>query len=271
METIKFVAFGDSNINILGALKTKNFDIYKFSGISMKSIVNKTEHYDKIVNILKKGNYDCAFFLFGVVDVNFYYYYKKYKKNEEDVENKMYEYTKEYVKLIDELNVKNKYILGILPSHIFTEDFKEALQVYGTLTENECEKINIDDIEMVSRNNRVKNMNSIIRKECKKTKSDITFCNIYDYVTENDKLKDIFYLKHNPCNIHQVYEYLLLVYLKKCLNFLLKYYNYRKLIKSMEYNFNNYFKDACARNNKSCMYEQNKFDINKINKVLDNI
>lgn len=104
----KFIAFGDSNINILSPLKNKNFKIYKFKGISMRSLLSN--HRDKILEKCKKKYYDYGFFMFGVVDINFYYYYKKYHDNQQDILEQIYARTKEYVEFINSLPIKNKYI-----------------------------------------------------------------------------------------------------------------------------------------------------------------
>ena len=43
----------------------------------------------------------------------------------------MCNYVKEYVKIINNLSVSNKYIFGILPSHIKTTYFKKSLINYN--------------------------------------------------------------------------------------------------------------------------------------------
>ena len=225
MAEKNFVAFGDSNVNILAPLQNEHFKIYKFKGVSIKSILNKKDQFNDIVNALKKKKFDCAFFIFGVVDMNFYYYYKTYEQEEKNMMDKIYDYLPEYVSLVNNLSASNKCIIGILPSHIPTSNFKKMLEIYNTLSPKKYntlspEKIkNIDDsdITISIRNERVKKINSILSAEC--DKKNILFCDIYDQITQNDILNDIFYLKHNPHNIHQNYEYLLLVYLKKCLHF----------------------------------------------------
>ena len=202
--------------------------------------------------------------MFGVVDINFYYYYKKYVQNESDILDKMYSYTKNYIELIDSLPVKQKYILGILPSHIKTEDFKSTLKKYirDDMSDEQINMIPDEDIDIKMRNIRVKNMNNLITKYCDE-KNNVNFCNIYDYITDNDELKSIFHLKHN--------KYLLVVYLNKYMKFLLKYYDYDMLLKRMEKNFNKYFKRTCKKNNVMYLYEKNKFNIKMINDYVKKI
>ena len=54
MAEKNFIAFGDSNVNILAPLQNEHFKIYKFKGVSIKSVLNKKDHYNDIVNALKK-------------------------------------------------------------------------------------------------------------------------------------------------------------------------------------------------------------------------
>lgn len=238
----KFIAFGDSFINMFSpflSFKTHIFKINKYKGATMKGIINKNENYDDILAKLNKYDYDYAFFGFGQVDFFFYYYFKKYVKNENNVLEKMYDNAEEYVLNISELpNVKQKIIFGILPSHIKNEIYKDFLVGYGIVSKELIDSIPIDDMDYYERNKRIIHYNNLLAKHCKKY--NIIFCNVYDYLMINNKVVDIVLLKHNERNIHINYEILLLVYLKKCLKFLLQYYDINEIYNIMEYNYNKY-------------------------------
>ena len=113
---MKIAAFGDSNVNILNGL---NFDrriisIYKLKGVNIKGLLNKNNSYNKIVNILNNKKYDICFFIFGSVDLNFYYFYKKYQNNDDQIFEKIKKYMESYVHLIKNLpNIKIPIILNI--------------------------------------------------------------------------------------------------------------------------------------------------------------
>ena len=70
----KFIAFGDSFINIFSTFSTMNthtFKICKYKAATMKGLLNKNENYTKILNTLKSNTYDYVFFGFGKVDFFF--------------------------------------------------------------------------------------------------------------------------------------------------------------------------------------------------------
>jgi hypothetical protein len=106
---MKIVVFGDSFSNIF--IPIKNIEIHTFIGASIKGIVNKSDKYQKILQISKNTKYDIGIFLFGFVDINFYYYYKTYYKNSTNVFDKIIEYSKEYIHIIKSLpNIKKKLL-----------------------------------------------------------------------------------------------------------------------------------------------------------------
>lgn len=92
-----------------------------------------------------------------------------------------------------------------------------------------------DDIDIKLRDQRVEELNQIMQDEC--STLSIAFCNIFDIITTNDIMHLIFYLSHNPSNVHHRYEYLLLVYLHTCFPWLKKELNMEKLIRYMEKRF----------------------------------
>ena len=240
MNSKKFIAFGDSFINTFSTLSNKNFKVCKFKAATMKGIINKNDNYKKILNILEKNNYDYSFFGFGQVDFFFSYYFKKYLDNEDKILQKMYNYAEEYVKVISNLkNIKNKIILGILPNHIKNENYRKFLINYGIFTDENINIVFDEDIDYVSRNSRIIQFNILLSKYCKTY--SIQFFSIYnDLIDKKGNVHSIILLKHNALNVHINYEILLLVYLKKCLNFLLKYYNIKDIYILMEKYYNEY-------------------------------
>ena len=243
MNNTQFIAFGDSFINTfstLSALSKKNFKTVKFKGATFKGIVNKNENYEYILKLLKTNSYDYGFFGFGQVDLFFSYYYNKYLKNDPDTLKKMYENAEEYVKIISNLkNIKNKIILGVLPNHIKNEIYRDFLTGYGTFNHENIHLVEDEDMDYLFRNSIIIHYNNFLSKYCKVY--NVQFCNVYNNLIDNNgDVHKIVILKHNYRNIHINYEILLLVYLKKCLNFLLKYYDIEKIYDIMEYRYNEY-------------------------------
>jgi len=141
------------------------------------------------------------------------------------------------------------------------------LKNYDTLNKQQLKNIDDSDISIEIRNQRVIQMNQLLENHCKKY--NMNFCNIFDYITKNSLLDDIFYLKHNPSNIHQKYEYLLIVFLNTCLKFLKQYYDYDTLLNEIEIKFNKYYWMACQKQKYTDsqlteVYEKGKFDKNEI-------
>lgn len=97
--------FGDSNIYLFKGVKSQlnNVVLGKFAGIPIKSLLNKTEHYNKLLKLIKTNKVTHGFFMFGLVDINFYYYYKKYVGGDPDIYSKIKSYAEEYVREIKNL------------------------------------------------------------------------------------------------------------------------------------------------------------------------
>jgi hypothetical protein len=270
---IKFVAFGDSFINLFSSLKNNEFRIYKFKGAPIKGLINKNENYKTIKRITEKIKIKYGFFGFGQVDFFFYIYKKKYLDNNINILNDIYNNCEEYVKLISELsNIENKYILGIYPNHIKNENYKKFLTIYNIFNQENINLISDDDIEYNIRNLRIKEYNLLLEKYCKKY--NINFCNIYDNLVDNNgKVHEILLLKHNPFNIHINYEILLFIYLKKCLKFLLKYYRLQDIYNIAEKNNNNYIKNILKKSNtfNKLNFKQMKFNKKIILKFINTI
>jgi hypothetical protein len=242
MNNIKFIAFGDSFINTFSTLTNENFKVFKFKASTMKGIINKNENYKKILNKLENNKYDYGIFCFGQVDFFFSYYFKKYLEKDDKTLEKMYNYAEDYVKVISNLkNIKNKIILGVLPNHIANENYKKFLIGYGIFTIDNINLVSDEDIDYISRNSIIIQFNILLSKYCKIY--NIIFCNVYNNLIDSSGyLHNCLLLKHNELNVHINYEILLLVYLKKCLNFLLKFYDINKIYKIMEIQYNKYIR-----------------------------
>jgi hypothetical protein len=267
----QYLFVGDSNINVFSSLTSqlKYVTIHKFKGVSIKSVVNKKDHYDELLKIMRKRSYTDIFCMFGVVDVNFYYYFKKYLNGELDIFEKMKLYVVDFVKLISELNVKTKHIFGIMPSHVKSKHFKSMLTTYGVFNNTNIDLVPDSDCKSISRNARISELNAIIKKECEKR--DIDYCDIYNEITTNNKINKMFRLGHNPINVHANYEYLLLVYLNKCVKFVKNELNYEKLLDFIENDFNKYLKKTLQKNKIEDQYEKLKFNKVKIISFINNL
>ena len=270
----KYLFLGDSNVYIFDYLKNYGAKIVKFKGTPIKGIVNKNENYEKIINIIQRFRPEYIFLIFGVVDLNFYYYFKKYRENKIDIFEQIKLYVKEYVKIVSELNVKNKYIIGVLPSQIRDKYFKITLKAYGILTEEEIKKISESDLSIQNRNKRIEEINNIIQNECKKY--NINFCNIYNLTTKKYKMRKIFTLgEYGRVNIHHRYEYLLLIFINSCLSFLTKNIDYDKVISDLEKEFNDYISERIFKNKQlnkdeqNKLYEKTRFNKEKITKYIN--
>lgn len=270
---------GDSNVYIFSYFTKYGVKVIKYKGSPIKGIVNKNEIYQKIIENINKFKPTDLFLVFGIVDLNFYYYFKKYTENKEDIFEDIKEYVKEYVKIVSEMNVKNKNIIGILPSAIKDRYFRESLQIYGIISKDTADKIPKEDLLMVNRNKRTEIINSILEEECKKY--NINFCNIFSFITKDHKLVKLFSLgKIGTRNIHHRYEYLLIVFIKTCLNYLIKGKNLNSIIDELKIKFNNYIKDKIyvdikkthtnkTKEEKDKLYKQSKFSKKKITKFIN--
>ncbi len=272
---------GDSNVYIFDYFRKFGAKIVKFKGAPMKGIVNKNENYKLLLNNINRFKPTDLFLVFGVVDLNFYYYFKKYKENKQNIFEDMKNYAKEYVKVVSELNVKNKYIIGILPSPIKDKYFRETLKIYGILPEDIANTITEDDLLMVNRNKRIEIINNILEEECKRY--NVNFCNISSIITKDYQLIKLFSLgKYSRYNIHHRYEYLLIIFIKKCLNFLIKNKDFDTIVDELKSVYNNYIKNRIyddlkerhtkkTKEEKDALYKKTKFSKKKILKFINKI
>jgi len=263
---VKIVVFGDSFSNIFLTLKSFGVTIYKFKGATIKGLLNKNENYNKILSVLEKNHYDIGIFVFGFVDLNFYYYHKTYKTDNTDVFDTIMKYSKDYVDFIASLpNIKKKVIIGVMPSPVDNENFIKSIIIYGSLDENDVKKIKPIDYSIYTRNNRTFDFNLQVERYAKQ--SDIYCCNqYYNLIDSNYDIYEIFKLPHNQHNIHINFEYMLVYLLNTCMRFLLKYFNYNSIIKKAAKNYDEYMKNKS--NQYDIIYEDNIFDIDKINKFI---
>jgi len=260
---------GDSNVYIFNYFRKFGAKIVKFKGAPIKGLVNKNDNYRALISNIKRFKPDHIFLIFGVVDLNFYYYFKKYKENKKNIFEDIKTYVKDYVKMVSELDVKNKYILGILPSPIKDKYFRDTLVGYGILTEEEVKNVTDDDIMMVNRNKRIEQINNILKTECEKY--NINLCDIFPFTTKKYKLRKLFSLgTYSRLNIHHRYEYLLIIFINSCLSFLTKDKDMNIIINDLEKIFNDYIsdriydKEELTKEEKDKLYEKTKFDKEKI-------
>lgn len=269
---MKIIAFGDSFVNIFQALKGNKFKIIKFKGALIQGLVNRNENYYNMMKVLNGNHYDYGFFVFGNVDLNFYFYKKKYIDGVSDniIEDTIFNNAEKYVKLIGTLpNIKNKYILNVFPSKINDKNFKNVLSIYDILPKNKLNNVNNNNIKYKNRNVKIIKFNHLLQKYC--NIYNINYCNVYNEITNNKKYLDkIFKLDHNPYNIHFNNEYILIVFLNYCLSFLCNkkiLYSYEDIIvKAKECN-DEYIDRLSERNGK----KYHRFDIHQIEKYINNL
>jgi len=272
------IFFGDSNVQIFEYFKKFGARVIKFSGAPIKGLVNKNDNYAKIVDTIARNKPTDIVMIFGIVDINFYYYMKKYKENNSDVFENIKSYVKDYVKIVSELNVKNKYIIGILPSVIKNKYFRDSLENYIKLPSEIAKSIPDEDIRMVGRNQRTEIINDILAVECKKY--NINFCNIFPYVTKNYKMLSLFSLgEYGKYNIHHKYEYMLIVMISTCLKFLVDHIDVSTMIDDLKSEFNKYIKNRIyskssrhrekTNEEKDLLYRATRFSRKKILKFLE--
>jgi len=269
---MKIIAFGDSFVNIFQSLKGNKFKIIKFKGALIQGLVNKNENYYNMKKILKGNNYDYAFFVFGNVDLNFYFYKKKYIDgvSEDIIIDTILNNAEKYVRLINTLsNIKNKYILNVFPSTISDKNFKYVLGKYFILPENKLNNVENENIKYKNRNMYMIKFNNLLEKYC--NIYNVNYCNIYNEITNSKKYLDkIFKLNHNPYNIHFNNEYILIVFLHYCLSFLSNkkiLYSYKDITIRAKKCSDNYIDRLSERDKK----KYPRFDINEIETYINKI
>jgi hypothetical protein len=265
---VKFVAFGDSFVNIFYALKSIDFEIIKFKGALIQGLVKYNDNYKKMIKILHKKKYDYGFFVFGNVDLNFYFFKKKYIDNvpENEIVNTILTNAKKYIELIKNLkNIKNKYVINVFPSTISDKNYKFLLKKYGVILEDKINNINNKNIIYTKRNGLVMDFNALLDKYSKLY--NINFCNVYNLIVDSKyHLNKIFKLQHTELNIHFNNEYVLMVFIHTCLSFLSKYYdNIELLIKKTS---DEYIDRLVLRNKTN--YIKNRFNLKKIKLFIKN-
>jgi hypothetical protein len=149
------------------------------------------------------------------------------------------------------------------------------------LTEDVAKTIPEEDLLMVNRNKRIETINSILEEECKKYNVD--FCNIFPLITKEYKLIKLFSLgKYSRYNIHHRYEYLLIIFIKMCLKFLIKDRDFDKIVDELKSVYNDYIKNRIyddskekhtekTKEEKDALYKKTKFSKKKILKFVNDI
>jgi len=262
---VKIIAFGDSFVNILYSLKSNDFEIVKCKGALIQGLVKHNENYEMIIKKLNKNKYDYGFFVFGNVDMNFYYFKKRYIDNvpEDEIINTILTNAEKYVKLIKDLkNIKNKYIINVFPSTVADKNFKTILVKYGIIEEDKINNVNNKNIKYSKRNNLVIEFNNLLDKYSKL--NNIHFCNIYNFIVDKkNHLHNIFKLQHNKLNIHFNNEYILMVFINTCLSFLWKTEEeYNNIVEKIKKTSDEYTNRLSNRNKKE--YSKNRFNLKKI-------
>jgi len=262
---VKIIAFGDSFVNIFYALKSNDFEIVKCKGALIQGLVKHNENYEKIIKILNKNKYDNGFFVFGNVDMNFYFFKKKYvdKVPEDEIINTILSNAEKYVKLIQSLkNIKNKYIINVFPSTVADKNFKTMLFKYGIIPEDKINNVNNKNIKYTKRNNLVVEFNNLLDKYSKL--NNIHFCNIYNFIVDKkNHLHKIFKLQHTSLNIHFNNEYILMVFINTCLSFLWKTTEeYNNIVEKIKQTSDEYIDRLVERNKKNHL--DNRFNLKKI-------
>jgi hypothetical protein len=224
------IVFGDSFIGPLTLINDPNLLVYKFTGASIKGLLNNdNENRKKIIKVLNNhNNIKCMLFMFGYVDLCFRYYYNKFVKKKI---YKMNSLIKEYVEFISKLECNNccKMIFQVFPSTIKDEHVFDSLINYKILTKEHVKLISNNERNRLSNFNfRYKmynKFNNLIKKYCKIY--NINFINLDKSLLNDDKtLKLNFYNSASIYNIHLLWEPLIPILLSK-----IKICNIKKIYK----------------------------------------
>jgi len=262
---VKSIAFGDSFVNILYSLKSNDFEIIKYKGALIQGLVKHNENYEMIIKKLNKNKYDNGFFVFGNVDMNFYFFKKRYIDNvpENEIINTILTNAEKYVNLIKSLkNIDNKYIINVFPSTVADKNFKIMLIKYGIIPEDRITNVNDKNIKYSKRNNLVIKFNDLLEKYSKL--NNIHFCNIYNLIVDKkNHLNKIFKLQHTSLNIHFNNEYILMVFINTCLSFLWETpEEYNNIVEKIKQTSDEYIDRLVERNKKEHL--DNRFNLKKI-------
>jgi hypothetical protein len=269
MKVPSAIAFGDSFINIFSTIKNKDFKIYKLTGATVKGLINKNENYTQIINLLNTNYYTYGFFNFGFVDVNFYYFYKKYKNNihpEFNFDN-ILKYIDDYVCFIKSLkNIKYKIILSIIPNPVKEKYIKNTFLYYKVLNSTEIESIDNNDLNEKVMFERTMMFNNYLSKSC--LEHQIKFINFSEKISTNNSINSLFKLAHNKSNIHVNFEYILIYLLNNDLKFLTNFYDYEQIIQTAKQNYDKYLYSALKKHNKIELFDKYKFNYDKLQKFF---
>jgi len=210
----KILAIGSSSVNIFKALESKDFTIFKFKGISMKSIINETKHYHLLLKFLNNKTFDYCIHVFGEVDLNFYYYYKKFIMNEEP---NIFKIPQLYCNLIKTLpNIKKHIVINVPYSPTSTDFFilqlKTYLFDYADQINNQL--IPKEECSIKFRQTMIDKFNILLEKNC--IINNYKFINFNKYIiNKNYTVNKLFIITYSPVNIHLFFEHVLLVILYK--------------------------------------------------------
>lgn len=233
--------------------------IYIEVSTPIAGLVKQNKNYENIIKILNSTPTKIGVFVFGEVDLAFYYFYKKYIQHKSHVFNTIVSNLKKYVALIASLpNIEKKIIINIPPPFIATSKYIIALEHYINLPPNA--NIDTNDIKYSTRLKKCIDANIIIKDECEKY--NIKFINSLPYMLDKkNQLHNIFILHHNRINVHGNFEYMLLLYLH-LYDFDLPKSTINSTIKNIKKCQNKYIES---------LYKKQKYKISDIKKIICNI
>ena len=208
---MNYYVFGDSTIGPFICLRNighREINCYKFKGISMSGIIKKNNTYhNKIKYILSHINLNNSslIFNFGFVDVAFiiFYYLIKYQSLN-DIINKHKNYIIQYVKWINHIKCKNKFIISAytnsaisIPNYLENYGYSIKQFEINPMFNILCDKNNLEKYRRM--------FNILLYNECKKYQN-IHFIDTDTIIFKNNKIKDIFINKYDNLSVHLMFE-----------------------------------------------------------------
>lgn len=214
----KVVFFGDSFVRMFGLIEHRNLSVRAFKGATAKGLGRiGNANRDSIIRIVRATpSLERLIFLFGSVDVHLSYYYKKYTKEEGEID--LEKIATDYVDFASSLPVQEhvtRTIVGIYPSPLDDQAVASSLAFMGTIAEELIPVVSAaNDSKLVSRQERVLRFNQALLKRCQERGLD--YMDAYDDLidTQSNTIKDI-YRDVSDYNIHIVWETTMLLWLEK--------------------------------------------------------
>ena len=211
------VFFGDSFIRLFGLVKHSSVRIHPFKGASAKGLGRDgNENRQAIARAIRHTpNVERCIFCFGSVDVHLSYYYKKYVRQEGEID--LNEIARQYVRFVASLPITKaeRIIVGIYPSPLEDDSVGASLVKYRSLMDEQMEMVAAsEDAKLENRQGRVLSFNRALATHC--VAYGVEYIDVVEEMLDTATLKiREEYRDIADQNIHIVWETTLLVWLEK--------------------------------------------------------